>query len=264
MPDVLHPALRRAVIELDRAAGGLNLVDQDQHDQGIVGAVDALNRFFLHIDATSGEYDPAPIYLDRSRVVFGLLPGAVEPLISFLERRSNAFTAWANESGDLPDTERHVWEGWIARLNHYRAIVDQVIASTGRNTPSELLFFQVVAPLVQGIYPTGPGAPDWVAMGISDPAIKQKPDVVTLPTTIFVTALHLALVDNLQLWLLEWSSSVQTWVDDVTRWLDDLYRDVQDGLWSVGKTFLLIGGLVGVGLLGWKTVGWLADRKQKN
>lgn len=254
-PDYRDPALHDALLSLMTAIGNMRVVDQETHDDAIVATVVGLSAFYLHTDAVTGQYHEDPIYLDRSRVVFGLLPGAVAPLIVLLERRS-AEVGRAASRGELPASERLVWRHWTERLALYRAVLDAVVTESGLDAPSDRLWTHVTAPLLQGLYPADV---DWQKLGISDPSTPQKPDVVTLATTAFVTALDYELVDNIQRWLLEWDATIDAYGEAVRDWLVSFYEvvadladDLKKGAFSVGRVILIGGGVLLAGFAGYK------------
>lgn len=256
MADPRQAALDEGLRQLGIAAGSLTMPNWEQHDQAIVAALDGLSRFYLHTDAATGLYDPAPIYLDRSRVVYGLIPSLVEPLIRFLVRESDRFDTWVKESDELPALEVVDWGRWMQRLRYYEKVTEEELAK-GADQPSERLWTHVTAPLLQGLYPADKRA-EFLAWGIQDPSVPSKPDVTTLPTEVFVTALHRELVDDVQEWLLAWSDAVKDFFQAVELALTRFVTKVGDAArsvgWSIAKAVLIGAAVLGGGYVVYRLV----------
>lgn len=244
--DPTTPALAEALKQIEIAGGSLLFPDWEQHAAAIPAMVEALSRFYLHTEAPTGVFDPGPIYLDRSRKVWGLYPAALEPLLDLLARQTERLEVAVAE-GQLGLASATTLARWKQRLAIYRVALDQAVATTGRDAPSDALWTNVTAPLMQGIYP-----PSFGAAGIINPLAPSKPDVTTVPTEIFVVALGDELVDDVQLWLVDWAESVDAWKDStiaaVKAALAAIAKPLGDGfrwgLWLLGGAVVVGGGFL--------------------
>ncbi len=240
-----EPIPEQALGRLEVAYGKLALPDWQEHASALADGVGGLSDFFLHVDAGTGVFDPAPIYLDPGRVVFGLIPSAVAPLVRLLQQQTSHLDLALANGWQLPPTEEPAWTHWHDRLARYVASLEQELAANP-HAPSERLWREVTAPLIQGIYPA-----DFDTLGIANPLVPSKPDVSTVPTTAFMVALQSQEVTRLQAWLLRWREGVGTWAHDTREmlrgWFQAAGDGVRDGFWTVAKVLtigVLAGGLV--------------------
>lgn len=245
----LDQRVAQALKQLDTAAGSLVHANWDHHSSAIAQATEALGRVYLHIDATTGEFDAGPIWQDPSRVLFGDLPATVAPLVELLERQTAQIEAsmaddkFLSEPHILPPAELAAWGRWKARLLHYRAVLDEESAN-GKFTKSLRLYDEVTGPLVSGVYPAG-----WEPFGIF--ARYGKPDATTPATTVFMMALQYELVSPFHRWVADWGSDVSAFVDamkrSVTEVFEALGEGAVEGAQNVGRWIfggLLIAGAV--------------------
>lgn len=204
-------ALSLALAALDRAAGSFNAPDWDDHAKAVPDAVAALSALYMHTDALTGESSvckpgddpcPTPFYLDRTRVVFGLVPITMAPLLELLEEQTLRLMDWQLSTGKMPASSQIAMARWGERLAYYKAELAAAMAE-GPTKPSERLWTNVTAPLLQGIY-----TPMFKDMGIVNPAVRSKPDVVTPAVETFVVALGQDLVGPVQQWLLGWGDQL--------------------------------------------------------
>ena len=248
-------ALRR--VEL--AYGKLTLPDWQQHASALADAVEALVDLYLHVDAKTGQYHEEPIYLDPQRVVLGLIPKAVEPLVRLMVKQTQLLDTAIENGWRIPDTEVDAWAHWHERLDRYifalerhRPLFDQ---------PSEDLWNEVTAPLLQGRYPA-----DFDKLGIVNPKVPSKPDVATVPTTAFMVALQTDEVGLIQSWLLSWREGIGTWMYEAKAAITSLFaaagKGVREGARKVarGLTVAVLTG--GVLFLGWQAVSSGAARSR--
>ena len=212
----------RAVEQLELAYGSLTLPDWHQHTVALADAVGGLSEFFLHVDATTGAHEPQPIYLDTTRVVFGLIPAAVAPLVRMMQRQTAALDLALDNGWQLPPTEEPAWRHWHDRLARYVRSLERELANP--TEPSERLWREVTAPLIQGIYPL-----DFDVLGIGNPLSPSKPDIATVPTTAFMVALQSQEVDRLQGWLLRWRENVGVWIHETRAAIDMILKAAAEG-----------------------------------
>lgn len=249
----VEPRLALALEQLAAAAGDLDTpATFEDHAAQIPVAVEALSRFYLHIDAQTGKYDAAPIYLDKSRIVFGLLPGAIAPLLDLLSVQTDRLAALPQ----LPQLSVLPFKRWQQRLAHYRAVVTQELA-LGAYKPSERLFDKVTKPLMQGLY-----GPEFASMGIVNPDVPSKPDVTTVATETFVVALESQLVSDTQKWLLGWTNAVNEWRSAMSGAISAAMAELGERVEAaVTRTALWIGGglLLAGGLWWW----WSANQQRE-
>ena len=238
---VTEPIPREALARLEVAYGKLTLPDWQAHSSALADAVGGLSDFYLHVDATTGAYDSAPIYLDGKRVVFGLIPAAVAPLVRMLQEQTAHLDLALANGWQLPPTEEPAWHHWHDRLSRYVISLERELANPGQ--PSERLWREVTAPLLQGIYPL-----DFDVLGIANPLIPSKPDVSTVPTTAFMIALQSQEVGRAQAWLLHWREGVGVWAHGVRTvlrsWFEAASEGVRSGISTVAKV-LTVGALAG-------------------
>lgn len=241
----------QALARLEAASGDLHLADWQAHTSALADAVEGLSEFYLHVDATTGEHDPAPIYLDERRVVLGLIPLAVEPLVRLLQRQTAFLDRALAEGWTMPPTEETAWVQWHSRLGRYVASLERALAKP--REPSEALWREVTAPLLQGLYPT-----DFDTIGIVNPLVPSKPDVSTVATTAFMVALQTQETSRVQMWLLSWREGVSLWAHQTRAALRTWFEGVVDaatvgakeGARGVAK--VLVVGVVAGGLV-WMT-----------
>lgn len=261
MPDA-DQRIAHALVQLDIAAGSLLHADWDHHSSAIAQATEALGQVYLHIDAVTGEFDARPIWQDPSRVLFGDLPATVAPLVELLERQTaqiEASTADAkalNEPHILPPAEVAAWGRWKARLQHYRAVLDEETAK-GELTTSSRLFEQVTGPLVSGVYPAG-----WEPFGIF--SRYGKADATTPATTVFMMALQYELVSPFHRWVADWGSDLSAFVDALKRKATDAIRALGEGAIEGAQTAgrWIFGGLLLAGAI-WGAVKLHETRTQQ-
>lgn len=234
------PALVKALQALDVAGSGLKSTDWESHAQAVPNAVEALSRFYLHIDAETGEFGDLgvsgsyqPIYTDPKRKVFGLYPAAMAPLVRLLREQTTALDAF---EGKVPESSALAIKRWKQRLQHYEAEVAKAMA-IDPYAPSEVLWKQVTAPLLLGRYPVS-----FQAMGIINPAARSKPDVTTIATETFVVAYNDELVSDFAAWAVDWSTKVQAWFDTMS----SAVVRIVDGAKDKAKTAIawVLGGIV--------------------
>jgi hypothetical protein len=238
-----------ALAQLDSAAGSLLHADWDHHSSAIAEATEALGHVYLHIDAVTGEFDAGPIWKDPSRVLLGDLPATVAPLVELLERQtaqieaSTADKSIFSEPHILPPAEVAAWGRWKARLQHYRAVLDEEFAK-GEFTKSVRLYAEVTGPLVSGVYPSS-----WEQFGIF--AHYGKPDATTPATTVFMMALQYDLVSPFHRWVADWGSDVSAFVEamkrKVTEVIAALGEGAVEGVQTAGRW--IFGGLLLAGAI---------------
>ena len=250
-------ALRR----LELAYGHLELPDWQEHASALADAVGSLSEFYLHVDATTGVHEAAPIYLDSKRVVFGVIPAAVAPLVRLLQEQTAHLDLALANGWQLPPTEEPAWHHWHDRLARYVNSLERELAQSDPQKPSERLWREVTAPLIQGIYPL-----DFDMLGIANPLIPSKPDVSTVPTTAFMVALQSQEVGRLQAWLLRWREGVGMWAhttrEALRSWFEAAGDGAREGLRGVAKVVTI--GLVagGTAWVIWKVASTRADRRR--
>lgn len=254
-----HPIPEQALGRLDVAYGKLALPDWHEHASALADAVGGLSDFYLHVDATTGAFDRAPIYLDRTRVVFGVIPAAVAPLVRMLQEQTTHLDLALANGWQLPPTEEPGWNHWHDRLARYVASLERELAQP--NQPSERLWREVTAPLIQGIYPA-----DFDTLGIANPLIPSKPDVSTVPTTAFMVALQSQEVSRVQAWLLRWREGVGLWAYTLRETLRAWFQAIEDGgragLWSTAR--IVTAGVVagGVAWVIWKVASTSTNERR--
>jgi hypothetical protein len=252
--------LRQALEKLALAEGGLALADWQDHPAAVGDAVEALSDFFMHVDVLTGEYDPAPIYLDTSRVVFGLIPAAVEPLVRLLQQQTAELDLALEDDLRLSEHDEPRWRRWHDRLTRYVVRLEAELAHPLQ--PSERLWREVTAPLLQGIYPA-----DFDQLGIINPTRRSKPDVTTVMTTAWLAAMHTQQVSRFQAWLLRWHDAITTWTYETKLALraviEALREGVREGVRSGAKRAArpLMWGLVAGGIT-W-AVWWTSSRGRR-
>lgn len=232
-----------AAQQLRLAYGQLLLPDWQDHSAAIPAAVEALTQLYLHVDATTGDYDPRPIYLDLSRVVLGMMPRAVDPLVKLLELQTKLLDMALERGWTLPPAEAPAWAHWHDRLARYRASLDRALAKP--TTPSEALWDEVTSPLLQGLYPA-----DFASLGIANPSSPSKPDVSTVPTTAFMVALQAQETDGLQTWLLTWREAIGDWFGQMEQALSELSTRIQKARSQAKRGLRWLGLGLAVGVVG--------------
>lgn len=249
----------QALGRLDIAYGKLALPDWQEHASALADAVGGLSEFYLHVDAQTGVHDSAPIYLDSNRVVFGLVPAAVAPLVRMLQEQTSHLDLALANGWQLPPTEEPAWDHWHDRLARYVNSLERELAHP--NQPSERLWREVTAPLIQGIYPA-----DFDTLGIANPLVPSKPDVSTVPTTAFMVALQSQEVGRVQAWLLRWREGVGLWAytlrETLRSWFQAIGDGARAGLWGAAKvvTFGVVAG--GVAWVIWKVATTSANERR--
>lgn len=234
-----NDALAEALRQLEIAAGSMLSPVWEAHAEAIPKAVDGLSQFYLHT-TVDGHFSAEPIYLNPAKQVWGLVPAALEPLLDLLERQTERLSVAVAE-GRLGDASALTLKRWSQRLSFYRTSLDSLPAYE----PSEVLWTNVTAPLLQGLYPQS-----FATMGIINPAVASKPDVTTVPTELFVVALGDSLVDNVQVWLTDWTESVQAWKEQMVSAIENTLAEVggavkegaRVGAWILGAGVVLGGG----------------------
>ena len=232
-----------ATRQLQLAYGQLLLPDWQDHSAAIPAAVDGLTQLYLHVDATNGAYDPRRIYLDTTRVVLGMMPRAVEPLVKLLELQTKLLDMALERGWSMPPAEAPAWAHWHGRLARYRASLDRALATP--TTPSEVLWDEVTSPLLQGLYP-----PDFTTLGIANPASPSKPDVSTVPTTAFMVALQAQETDSVQTWLLTWREAIGDWFGQMEQALSELSARIQDARTQTKRGLRWLGFGLAIGVVG--------------
>lgn len=250
------PRLAEALSQLQLAYGLMMLPNWQQHAAAIPAAVHGLTQFFLHVDATTGEHHEAPIYLEQDRVVYGLLPAAVAPLVRLLQRQTLRLDAALAQGFSMPDTEAPAWAHWHDRLAAYVDVLEQELAAAPL-APSERLWREVTAPLLQGNYPAHFGE-----LGIVNPAVPSKSDVTTVPTTAFMVALQTQEVSGLQDWLLAWRGDLTSWLDETKQALARVAKSLGKKLESGLRKFAVVPPLLLALWLAW-VVGQNAERNRQ-
>ena len=242
-PQTLSTGLSTAMTQLQIAYGQLLLPDWQEHSAAIATATDALTQLYLHVDASTGAHHQAAIYLDTSRVVLGLIPRAVEPLLVLLERQTALLDMALEHGWPMPPAEAPAWAHWHERLARYRASLDRALASP--TTPSEALWDEVTAPLLQGIYPA-----DFAALGITNPKVPSKPDVTTVPTTAFMVALQAQELSGVQTWLLSWREGLSSWRAEMEQALTQLLSKLERVAQRTTRGLRVLGVGVALGAVG--------------
>jgi hypothetical protein len=242
------PSLEHALLRLKLAYGALSLPDWQAHAAAVADAVQALTDLLLHVDAHTGRYHLEPIYLDTERVVLGMIPAAVAPLLRLLERQTAMLDLAIDNGWLLPPAEAPAWAHWHERLRHYVAALEHELGKP--QTPSEFLWRQVTAPLIQGIYPAS-----FDKLGIANPKVPSRPDVATVPTTAFMVALQSQEVDRVQTWLLRWREDLGQWVHDTREAIRSVFAAAGEGVRSgvrraagVLTVVAVLGGLTWAGV----------------
>jgi len=247
-----------ALRQVELAYGKLSLPDWQQHSAALAEAVGGLVDLYLHVDARTGAYDPAPIYLDRQRVVLGLIPRAVEPLVRLLEAQTRFLDRALENGWRLPDTEASAWHDWHGRLARYIQTLER--ARSADDKPSEELWREVTAPLLQGLYPA-----DFAKLGIVNPSVPSKPDVATVPSTAFMVALQSDEVGPLQSWLLSWREGIGTWMYDakaaIKAVLNAAVEGATQGARKVARGFVMVALAGGLAFVGVRALRNHQDRK---
>jgi hypothetical protein len=260
------PDLTAALAALDNAAGSL-LSDRQvgkDHDTFVAGAIDALSQFYLFTEADGSVHALTDqVYRDHTKVILGDLPGAIEPLLTYLEAKTLAFKE-ALDSGDylLPSGVEADWATWPQRLAFYRKVQQEELQK-GARKPSARLYKNVTAPLLTGFYPVDHPLPGIVLLP-SNPKAKKKPDVTTLATTWYVTGLYNSITSPLQQWMGQWDTGLTKFVNEVTAFLETLVvegiekikRAASAGFGFVGKALLWFG----VGYAAWKAIEYVGNR----
>jgi hypothetical protein len=254
-----NPVPGQALGRLDIAYGKLALPDWYEHASALADAVGGLSDFYLHVDAKTGVYESAQIHLDPKRVVFGLIPAAVAPLVRMLQEQTSHLDLALANGWQLPPTEEPAWNHWHDRLARYVSSLERELANP--NQPSERLWREVTAPLIQGIYPV-----DFDTIGIANPLVPSKPDVSTVPTTAFMVALQSQEVGRVQAWLLRWREDVGLWAYNLREMLRSWFQAVADGaragFWTTAKV-VTVGVLAsGMAWVIWKVASTSADERR--
>lgn len=245
------PQITLALQQVQLAYGKLSLPDWQQHASAVADAVEGLAQLYMHVDAKTGQYHDEPIYLDPKRVVLGLIPRAVEPLVKLLSVQTRFLDTALENGWRMPDNEAPAWAKWHDRLARYRTALE--LERGAMDKPSERLWRSVTAPLLQGIYPA-----DFGALGIVNPLVPSKPDVATVPTTAFMVALQTDEVGPLQSWLLSWRESIGTWLyearEAITSVFSALAEGAQEGARKIGRGVVMGALVLGLGFVGWQVV----------
>jgi hypothetical protein len=260
------PDLTQALAALDNAAGSL-LSDRQvgkDHDTFIAGAIDALSQFYLFTEADGTVHDLTDqVYRNHEKIILGDLPGAIEPLLTYLESKTLAFKK-AIDSGDfmLPSGVEADWATWPQRLAFYRKVQQEELQK-GARKPSARLYKNVTAPLLTGFYPVDHPLPGIVLLP-SNPAAKKKPDVTTLATTWYVTGLFNSVSSPLQQWMGQWDTGLTKFVGDVTSFLETLAVEGIEVVKRAAKSslgFLAKAAIwLGVGYAAWKAIEYVGNR----
>ena len=254
------PVPEQALARLDLAFGTLQLPDWQAHASALADAIAALSDFYLHVDVTTGAYDPAPIYLDRSRVVFGLIPEAVAPLVRLLQRQTQMLDLALQNGWRLPPTEEPAWAHWHNRLGRYVSALERALVSP--RIPSEALWRDVTAPLLQGLYPA-----DFDVLGIANPGVASKPDAASVPTTAFMVALQTQETSRVQTWLLRWREDTGIWGHEMREmlrgWFEAAKLAVRQGVSTTAKVLVIGAAVGGLGWFTWKALRSTNERPRR-
>jgi hypothetical protein len=250
-----------ALRQVELAYGQLTLPDWQQHAFALADAIRGLSDVYMHIDAKTGQYESEPIYLDPQRTVLGLIPRAVEPLVRLLATQTQVLDSAIADGWRIPDTEVPAWAHWHDRLARYVAVLEK--HRSALDQPSEQLWREVTAPLLQGIYPA-----DFAKLGIVNPNVPSKPDVGTVPTTAFMVALETDEVGVIQAWLLSWREGIGTWMYEakaaITSVLAAAGEGVREGTRKVARG-LTVAVLTGGALfIGWQALQSGAAQRRAN